>query len=458
MSALVAALAALFATPVAAAPVASVEVVRDGDKWTAEYRLEKRAPVWVFPDSIEAREQKGSWRAGSWKVLTPGVRLERRGWYDVLVADRGDVPQDVTVSFTPFVKDIEAAYDAALAFTDGAVALYDGKFKVFPAASAEVVDKFPIDPTGIAGSEEATRVLMRDEAGPVLMHGRRMPLATRDEDGAYVLFGKAEPVDAAAMTTVIDPGLPRWLASFLKSSIPAALKSYAQKLGPAPGSKPLLMVSWAGPTPGARSMGGSVLPSTIVMTFEGEGVVKEDADLRNGARWFAAHEGAHFWLGNSVHYSGPQESWITEGGADLLAYRAVAAADPNFDVRGALQEALQQCVAFSKNGGIASANERGDHKAYYHCGAVFGLVAESASGGDFGGFVRGLIDANRDDKQVTRAEWLAALDARVPGRGLGEAIGKLLDEPAPDAKPWAALLQASGIAAELDAKGVPHLP
>ncbi|HKH28415.1 MAG TPA: hypothetical protein VKA61_08770, partial [Sphingomicrobium sp.] len=119
MRAWVAALLALFAAPVVAAPVASVEVLRNGDKWTAEYRLAKRSPVWVFSDSIEAREVKGSWRAGSWKVLTPGVRLERRGWYDVLVADRGDVPQKVTVSFTPFVQDIEAAYDAALAFTDG---------------------------------------------------------------------------------------------------------------------------------------------------------------------------------------------------------------------------------------------------------------------------------------------------------------------------------------------------
>ena len=204
-------------------------------------------------------------------------------------------------------------------------------------------------------------------------------------------------------------------------------------------------------------MGGSVLPSTVVMTFEGEGVTAENADLRNGARWFGAHEGAHFWLGQAVHYSGPQESWITEGGADLLAYRAVAAADSSFDVRAALQDALEQCIAFSRKGGVASANERGDHKAYYHCGAMFGLVAERASGGDFGSFVRGLIEANRDDKEVTRAEWLAALDARAAGKGLGAAVGKLLDQPAADAKPWIALLVGGGIPVTVGPDGVPRL-
>ena len=450
---------ALLALPAAAAaaPVAAVEVVRDGDQWTADYRLSKSSPAWVFADSIEAREQKGSWRTGTWKVLTPGVRLERRGWYDVLVADRGDVPQQVKLSFTPFVKDIEAAYDAALAFSDGSVALYDGKFKVFPAGSPVQVDKLPIDPDGIAGNGEPTRVEMRDKAGPVLLHGRRTAVATLEDESTYVLFGQAEPVEGEAMRTLIDPGLPKWLTDFLGTSIPAVLETYARKLGPAPGNKPLLMVSWSGATPGVTSMGGGVLPSTILMTFEGDGVATENADLRNGARWFAAHEGAHFWLGQAVHYSSPQESWITEGGADLLAYRAVAAADPSFDLHAQLQSALEQCISFSKKGGIASANERGDHKAYYHCGTIFGLVAERASGGDFGAFVRGLVDSNQDDHEVTRAEWLAALDARAPGKGLSEAIGALLDEPAPDAKPWAALLVRAGVPATVGADGVPKL-
>jgi hypothetical protein len=222
------------------------------------------------------------------------------------------------------------------------------------------------------------------------------------------------------------------------------MESYARAMGTAPGDKPLLMVSWAGATPGVMSMGGSVLGSTIVMTLEGEGITRESANVRNNARWFAAHEGAHFWLGNAVHYSGPQESWITEGGADLLAYRAVAATDGGFDVRAALQTAMDECLRFSAKGGVATANERNDHKAYYHCGAIIGLAAERSSGGDFAPFVRALIDANRTDREVTRAEWLAELDRRAPGKGLGQAVGALLDRPS-SAADWSTMLKLAGV-------------
>ena len=436
---------------------ATVEVVRDGDQWTAEYRLARAAPVWVFSDSIAAREVPGSWRAGSWAVTTPGVRLHRHGWYDALVADEGSVPDRVTIRFTPFTRDIEASYDAALAFTDGSVALYDGKFRVFPAQSAAQVKGLPLDPGETPAASVRTIVRMRDRAGPVLAAGRRVETSESGDSGAYVVFGKIEPVRHEAITTVIDPALPAWLAAAVTSDVPAVLASYAAQLGPAPGGAPTLLVSWAGATPQMRSMGGSVLDSMIVMTFEGDALNAPSREVRNAARWFAAHEGAHFWLGQAVTYEGPRESWITEGGADLLAYRAVAAVDPAFDTRDALQQALEACIASATEGPIASANERGDHKAYYHCGAIFGLVAERASDGDFAGFIRALIESNRDDKRISRAEWLAALDERATGKGLGAAIGQLLDHRSGNAGPWAALLSRAGIPHEVAANGMPRL-
>jgi hypothetical protein len=429
----------------APSPVASVTVERSGDVWTADYRFHQLAPVWVFADSILPREGKISFRATNWTVETPGVRLERRGWYDVLVADSGAVPDRVTIRFTPFTDDIEASYDAALAFTDGSVALYGGKFEVFPAESSTAVEKLPIDLNEVAEANARTNVVMRDSAGPVLLGSRRVVEAVLDEPGTYVLFGTLDPVESEALATVVDPELPQWLASLVTSAIPAVLDRYAERMGPPPGRKPLLLASWAGPTAGVTSMGGSVLDSMVVMTFEGEGLRAPNERVASRALWFAAHEGAHFWLGRAVSYERPQDAWITEGGADLLAYRAVADANPAFDARAALQEALDACVAASLEGGIASANERGDHKAYYNCGAIFGLVAEKASGGDFSAFVRDLIQSNRGDGKVSRSEWLAALDSRAPGKGLVAAISRLLDTPAADWRPWAKLLESGNV-------------
>ena len=75
-------------------------------------------------------------------------------------------------------------------------------------------------------------------------------------------------------------------------------------------------------------------------------------------------------------------------------------------------------MPFLPHGGSSDAYRReGDFRAYYACGAIIALAAERASGGNFGDFVKTLI-ARNPDKIVTRAEWLALLDERAPGRGL----------------------------------------
>lgn len=452
-------LLAIFAVPaLAAETVAEADVVRNGSAWTVDYQLKADAPTWVFADSILPRESKTSFRADSWTVETPGVRLERHGWYDVLVAANGNVPRKVRLRFTPYEKDIEAAYDAALVFSDGSVALYDGKFKLVPAASLEAVDKAPIDSALLPGVDRPTLVSFRDGRGDILALGQRRPSIVLPDVGTYVLFGRIKVVERETIATVIDPQLPDWLSRFLVTETPKILASYVRDLGPAPGNRPTLMVSWAGPTVGVTSMGGSVLADMVVMTFEGDGVLKENRDLADSARGFIAHEAAHYWLGQAISYDNPQQGWITEGGADLLSIRAVAANDPTYDAKARLQGALDRCSGFLTTGGVATANERGDHKAYYDCGVVIGLTAERASGGNFASFVKALIKRAGGDGVVTRAEWLGLLEQRAPGRGLPEAIGVLLDGKSADPHAaLAALLQRAGVPFTLDTNGAPRL-
>lgn len=446
------------APALAATSVANVKVDRDGKSWIAEFELKVDAPVWAFHDSMLPRESKSSFRADSWIVETAGVKLERHGWYDAFVAVRGNVPRNVRVRFTPYAKDIEASYDAALAFSDGSVALYDRKFKVVPMPSVEAVAKAPIDGDALPEVERQTTVWFEDRNHGILALGQRLESVALPDKGTYVLFGPIAVTEGDALASAIDPNLPRWLSTKLASDLPKILKSYAASMGSAPGNRPTLMVSWAGPTPGVTSMGGSVLRDMVVMTFEGDGVAVENREIANGALWFIAHEAAHFWLGQAISYDNPRQGWITEGGADLLAIRAVAASDPQFDARGRLQGALDRCAAFLAKGGVATANERGDHKAYYDCGAIVSLAAEKASGGNFAGFVTALIARNADDGTVSRAEWLALLDARAPGRGLPDSIAAILDgRPANPNAALADLLKRAGIAFALNAQGAPQL-
>ena len=463
MRALLALLLLFLAVPAAAQPAAplDVSVVRSGSGWTAELRFRRAAPAWVFVRSPLTENDRRPWRAQSWTIETPGVRLERRGFYDALVATNGArVPPVVRIRFTPFGRRVQGDYDPALVFSDGAVALYTEQFDAFPSADPRRIDSLPATLATARIPYSATRVSFRDSAGPVLFGGRRVAQATieDDSDGTYVLFGNARMVTTDDLALVVDPQLPDRLREALTSAPPAMLARYARLLGPHPGPRPTIMASWAGPTRGMTSQGGSTLPGLVVMRFEGEGLLQTTASARQQTLWFIAHEAAHFWLGETVRYDTPLDSWITEGGADLLAFRAVAAVDPSYNARDGLQNAIEECARLSAGRGVSRANERNEYRAYYSCGAIFALVAETVSGRPFDVFVRSLIDANRRDRIVTRQEWLGALGRHARDPALVRMIEAMLDRGAADPKAAIAdLLTRARIPFTRRADGMPVL-
>jgi hypothetical protein len=300
--------------------------------------------------------------------------------------------------------------------------------------------------------------VFRDAAGPVLSGGRYASPALTTEPHAYAFFGRTPPIETPDMVGILDPGLPEWIRTSITEAVPRLLARYTQELGPPPAGKPTLMLSWAGPTPGLVSRAGSVLPGLIVLTYEGSGVLKEDPAQNIQGLWFIAHEAAHFWLGQTVAYEYARDAWITEGGADLLAMRLIAGVEKDYDWRVEFNHALADCVDLTRGRGIESARERDESRAYYACGAVFGLVAESASGRSFFTFVRRLVDHNRVDKIVSRAEWLAELDQASRKPELSRDIARLLDRGAPDPAAFiGSLLQRAGVDVVMDSRGVPQL-
>jgi hypothetical protein len=351
-----------------------------------------------------------------------------------------------------------ADYTPALVFSDGAVALFDQQFSLFSVPNISTVRTLPADLNGSPIEDSGTRIRFRDRGGEVMHGGRRQREVTLEGAPSYVLFGARNLIETEATAALIDPALPRWLADALGQMTPAILSRYAAALGPAPAGKPTLLVSWAGPTPRRASMNGGVVGGIVVMRFEGDQVIEPDAEMRNLARWFIAHEGAHFWLGEAVRYEASRDAWIMEGGADLLAVRTVAAMDPAYDARAFLNQSIADCARLADGRGVAGAEERGEHRAYYACGALFGLVAEAASHRPFEQFVRTLLDANREDGVLTRAEWIAELDRVSGDPSLGRDVAALLDRGSDDPKAAiAALLTRAGLRFTLAEDGTPRL-
>jgi hypothetical protein len=435
-----------------------IEITRRGNEWIAEYEFDREFPVWVFPRTDVTREGHEEWRPQSWTVETRGVRLERRGWYDVLTA-RGKVPKRVRIRFTPFPKGLQDDYTPALQFTDGSVALYLAQFDAFPMESVGAAKALPSDLNNQMVPDAELHYVLRDQAGPVWLRGKREAVATTTDKNSYVFYGALRPIETPAIVAFVDPQLPEWIRGSLSQAIPDILARYTQELGPPPGMKPTIMLSWAGPTPGLTSRAGSVLPGLIVLTYEGSGVLSEDEGARIEGLQFIAHEAAHFWLGQTVAYEYARDAWITEGGADLLAMRLTALEHASYDWRDDFNRSIEECAKLTRRRGIESARERNENRAYYACGAVFGLIAESASGRSFFRFVKNLIDGNRADGIVSRAEWLAALDSASRKPELSRDIARLLDRGVSDPPAFiASLFERAGVVHSIDERGMPRLP
>jgi hypothetical protein len=260
------------------------------------------------------------------------------------------------------------------------------------------------------------------------------------------------------MATVVDSGMPAWLAADIRTFTPRVLDRYRSILGSPGALRPTVLASWAGADQAGASLNGGVLKGLVLMRIAGKAATQPSPALRALAHRYIAHESAHFWLGQLVDYERVSDNWIVEGGADLLAIRTLGATDASFDSRKALQQSLDGCLAASRKGGFATAAERQDFQAKYDCGAVLSLVAERVAGGDFSRFLRQLFAANADDKAVNTAEWLQLLERYPGGEGLSAAIRPLLGEAqdGPDGG-WVALLRRAGVAFRTRADGSPEL-
>ena len=447
------------ASPAAAAqgePV-RIDVARDGDTFVAEFDLPRDAPAWGFFRSSPAAKDEKSWRLQSWQVLSPGVRLERRGKFDALVGEAGrPVPRKIRVRLTPFTGDLVSNYVPALRLGGNSVALFDGHFALFSVADPATLDTLPLagDPARVVDTGFAVRFRGRALRLMGDVEGYR---AGRSE-GTYGLFEVPRAVVSNGVATVIDSDLPKWIADDLATTTPKVIETLTAGLGPSGVTEPTILAAWEGADRKGASYNGGTLKGLVLMRFEGESALRPLPALADLAHWFIAHEASHFWLGHTVRYGTPRDSWVLEGGAELLAMRTVQKLNPRFDPRTKLNEALRDCSELADEP-VATALERNEPRANYACGAVFALVAEKASGGDFFGFIRRLVDANRADGVLTSDEWLAALTKAAGGPDSARRIRSLAEKGSTDPKAdLAALLRASGIAYAMDAKGIPQLP
>ena len=453
------ALALLADAPLAArqgeTPVVA-DVRRDGDAFVAEFTLPRSAPAWAFYRSTPAEADRKSWRARSWTILTPGVSLARRGRYDAFIGANGrPVPARVRVRIVPFTEEVAADYVPALLLGGRSIALFDGHFSAFSVRDIAALDNLATEPDPAKIVDTGTRVRFNGGRRPFRLAGDVAGYRRGASSGTYGLFDVPRATIADGVATVIDSEMPRWFAADVASFTPRVIRLLHSRLGESGLAEPTILAAWEGARRDGVSMNGGTLKGLILMRVDGRQALTEDRGLRDRARWFIAHEAAHFWLGQAIGYETQRDNWIMEGGADLLAARTVQRLDPTYSPKQFLNEAVRDCAKTATRP-VADAPERGEYRTTYACGTVFALVAEHAGKGDFYAFTRAAIDRNRAKGDINTADWLAALDRASGKPALSAAIGTLLDKGAADPKSaMASLFRDSGIAFAMAADGTP---
>lgn len=263
----------LAAAAVASAAPAEVSVTRSERGFDAVYTLPRSAPAWGFFRSSLASDDRQPWRPRSWTVLTPGVRLERRGAYDALVAtDGGPVPRTVRVRIAPYTREVLSDYVPALRLGTSGVALFDGQFSLFSVAAPATLDRLGPDPETGAITDTSTRVRFRATASQLRLAGDTAGYQRGNSAGTYGtygLFGVPGTVEQDGMATVVDADMPAWLAADIRTITPRLLGRYRTLLGSPGELKPTVLASWAGADRPGVSLNGGVLKGLVLMRISG---------------------------------------------------------------------------------------------------------------------------------------------------------------------------------------------
>jgi hypothetical protein len=418
----------------------SVRHLEREDAWEVHYRLPEPVTAVGF--------QRGSYefRQSNWAVASPaGVQLKRVEGGDFLWSASGGTFQEVTLRLKTYFRRPEKDYQVFIPYTDGGMLLYTGQLDLFPlecgtdtacdlehATPAE--HPFEIRYTFVPRPGEHL-ILLGD-----FSKGRTEWVSSGD--GTYVYFGTATPIQSEHVTAIVDPGLPKWLSSRVEILIPKLFALYSERLGTKLNFKPIVFVSYGEIEP-RRSVKGGTLKGLVQLDFRlpRRYQAEPDPDLSVEVAYFIAHEAAHLWNGQMFRRAPRAGSWLHEGGADALAWRALLA-QGIIDLGRFWREQsrnVSSCLLGLEGQPLKDSSRPGRFNNHYSCGATINLLAEAAlrssgSREDLFDFWRGVFRVNPDGTYDDHS-FLEALRA-IPGSDQTVAlVRRLIEGPTQDIEP-----------------------
>ena len=216
------------------------------------------------------------------------------------------------------------------------------------------------------------------------------------------------------MISIVDPGVPDWIEIRTKEMLPRLFAFYTDRFAVSLPERPTILFHFTSSDISGYSSGGGTLPALVQLGLEGKAWENESAEGLLHQFHFLAHEAAHLWNGQLIHYDGTEDSWMHEGSADALAQRTLQALGLITEERFRTYQtvALNECLQGLGRSSLRSAHERGAFRDYYSCGNMVALLTEKALSIDLFEFWRRLIERARSDDGMYEADdYFAVLES-----------------------------------------------
>jgi hypothetical protein len=316
-------------------------------------------------------------------------------------------------------------YSQNYLFTDGSHLLFTGHFIVAESTTGPVDYSLRLVPAKSEG---------------IIVRGRYFDGAAMitdpGDDGLFAYFGALKPLQNENYIAVLDPGLPDWLASLLPEYLPRLFDFYAARLGDGLASRPSIYFSFGdGDSESTHFNGGALLDGTYQLRATGRAWNEPDSFLRSLVPASIAHESVHLWNGHVTSSDNNEgASWMHEGGAEILAWRAMRELDylskDEFDSK--LGEAYDSCVGGLGGRALMSVAESGEYQLLYSCGAVIGRASDLSlqqNGSDIFVFWRRLINVAVGSKSFSQQTYFDLLLEMCEDDKLVAALQELVFQP-----------------------------
>lgn len=390
----------------------TVTHIADIDSWKVEYVLPE------FVDELVFVRHETLYRAASWRIASGNVELRVEGEYEVLRSDNAEPFDRFSIIAPSSFESLQRDYSQNHLFSDGSSLLFTGHFVVADSNLNPLNYSLRLVPS------ESERIVVR---GNQVEGG--VAIDSAGEDGLFAYFGTLPPVEGRNFIAVLDPALPDWLVTFLSEFLPELLDYYAENLGDALVARPSIYFNYTDTdSEDAQFAGSALLDGTYQLSASGRAWFNPNSGLHAVIPALIAHESAHLWNGHVIATSGAQGgSWMHEGGADTLAWRALRElgylSTDEFSEK--VGQAYRHCAEGLAGRPLHSLTTASQQGLQYSCGAVIGRATELAlhqSGSDLFAFWRRLIERAIAAEVFSEQEYLDLLHEMTRNQELVAAI------------------------------------